>query len=188
MKKAYHAWSMEDVFWHELSGISWEQIGIVFLVALIVFIPGIIRIRKKKSTLKEVFLAYWICVWAGIMLLITIFRREPGYVKENINPLPTWDNFGGFDYATAFSIYNVFLFVPWGFFLRLYNHKMTGRRAFWITMLVCFLTTCFIEVTQLLTNLGYFEFTDMINNCIGGFIGAILGGCIVRKLGKTGDK
>lgn len=181
MKKAYHDWSMQDVFWHELSGISWEQIGIVFLLALIVFIPGIIRIKKEKSTFKEVFLAYWIFVWAGIMLLITIFRREPGYVKEYLSPFPTWDNFGGTDFTTAFSIYNVLLFIPWGFVLRLYNHRKPDVKAFWITVFVSLLTTCAIETTQLFTGLGYFEFTDIINNCAGGIVGAILGGYFLKK-------
>ncbi len=180
MKKAYHEWSMEDIFWHELSGIGWEQIGMAFLLALIVFIPGIIRIKKKKSTIKEVLLAYWVVVWAGIMLLITIFRREPGSATLDVNPFPTWDNFGGFDYATAFSIYNVWLFIPWGFFLRLYNHRKPDRKAFGITLLISFLTTCTIEISQLITRTGYFEFTDIINNCIGGFIGAVIGGFFLK--------
>ncbi len=166
---------MEELFWNEISGINWKQIGMVFLVAFIVFLPGIIRIIKKKSTFKEVFMAYWIFVWGGIMLLITIFRREPGYATEDVNPFPSWENFGGSDFVTAFSIFNVLLFIPWGFLLRIYNHKKTNWKAFGITMLIGLASTCAIEVTQLITKTGYFEFTDMINNVMGCLIGSWFG-------------
>ena len=188
LKKKYQPWSFEELFWNEISGIDWKQIGMVFLLALIVFLPGIIRIIKKKSTFKEVFLAYWIFVWGGIMLLITILRREPGYATEEVNPFPTWENFGGSDFVTAFSIFNVLLFIPWGFFLRLYNHKKAGWKAFLITMLVGLVTTCTIEVTQLVTKTGYFEFTDMINNVLGCFIGSCFGASLIKKLRKSAEK
>ena len=188
MVKKYNPWSMEELFWKETSGISWAQIGIVYLLALLVFIPGIIRIKKNKSTLKDVFLAYWIFVWAGIMILITILRREPGYAKLDVNPFPSWEDFGGSEFKTAFTFYNVLLFVPWGFLIRLYNHRMPDRKAFWTTVLVSLITTCGIEVTQLVTRMGYFEFTDIINNVMGGIIGALFGARFLKRRRKRAQK
>ena len=168
------------MFWQELRGIEWSQIGHVYLLALLVFIPGIIQIIRKKSTFKQVFLVYWIAVWAGIMFLITILRREPGYASDDISPFPTWDNFGGNGLKTVFTIYNVILFIPWGFLIRLYNNRKPDQKAFGLTLLISLCTTCAIELTQLVTTVGNFEFTDIFNNFLGGFIGACIGGIIVR--------
>ena len=186
MTKEYHVWSVKDLVWQQLSGIRREQIGIVFLIGLLVFIPGIIRIIKKKSTIKDVFLAYGIFVWAGIMILITILRRQPGYAKENVNPFPTWESFGGSEFKTAYSFLNVLLFVPYGILLRLYNHRKPAGRAFLTTILVCLATTSAIEVTQLITSMGYFEFTDIINNSVGGLIGTIIGAILIKRASEDG--
>ncbi len=167
--------TLNDVFWQQIAGISWSQIGLVYLLALVVFIPGISRIKKKKSTLKEVFLVYLIVVWSGIMLNITILRREPGYASGKINPFPTWDNFGGNGLKTVFSIYNVLLFVPYGFLIRLQRHRSEDRKALFFTLLIGICTTWAIEIIQLVTSMGNFEFTDIINNFLGTLIGAILG-------------
>ena len=175
--------TLDRIFWKELQGISWSQIGHVYLLALLVFIPGIIRIIKKKSTFWQVLLIYWITVWAGIMFLITILRREPGYASGKIDPFPTWDNFGGNGFKTVFTIYNIMLFVPWGFLIRLYNSKKPHGAAFFKTLLISLCTTCAIEITQLITTVGNFEFTDILSNFIGGFIGAFIGGILVRFFG-----
>lgn len=172
--------TLNDVFWREIAGISWPQIGLVLLFALLVFIPGIIRIKKKKSTFKDVFLVYWLVVWSGIMLCITILRREPGYASGKINPFPTWENFGGNGLKTVFSIYNVLLFVPYGFLIRLQRHRSENRKAFIFTLVAGLITTWGIEIIQLVTSMGNFEFTDIINNFIGALIGAIMGGAFLK--------
>ena len=178
--------TLNDVFWHEIAGISWSQIGLVYLLALLVFIPGIIMIKRKKSTFKEIFLIYWLVVWSGIMLCITILRREPGYASGKVNPFPTWDNFGGNGLKTVFSFYNVLLFIPYGFLIRLQRHKSENKKAFVFTLAVGLITTCGIEITQFVTSMGNFEFTDIINNFIGALLGAILGGFFIKKYRESG--
>ena len=176
------------VYRSETEGISLHKIGLVLLISLLVFIPGVIRIIREKSTFKEVFMAYWLVAYAGIMFYITILRREPGYASGEINPFPTWENFGGNGYKTVFSIYNVLLFIPWGFLLRLYKHRSKRMKAFLYTMVVGFCTTCFIETTQLLTSRGNFEYTDIINNFTGCFIGEVLGALFLTVFWKHAGK
>ncbi|MBQ3796772.1 MAG: VanZ family protein [Butyrivibrio sp.] len=167
------------VFWREISGIHFMHIAIVCILALLVFIPGIIRIKKKKSTIVDVILSYLLCVCVGIVLLITIFRREAGYPRNIISPFPTWENYGGNWFKTIFSFFNIILFVPFGLLVRLKQYRVPEKKAFIFTALMGILFTLFIENTQLITQTGYFEFTDMLNNFIGGMLGAKLGAIVL---------
>jgi glycopeptide antibiotics resistance protein len=67
-------------------------------------------------------------------------------------------------------ILNVVMFVPIGFLMpcviRNFKYRKTAGFA------LCF--TIFIEVTQLLTHRGFFEFDDIINNFLGACIGMLL--------------
>ena len=118
------------VFWREISGIHFMHIAIVCILALLVFIPGIIRIKKKKSTIVDVILSYLLCVCVGIVLLITIFRREAGYPRNIISPFPTWENYGGNWFKTIFSFFNIILFVPFGLLVRLKQYRVPEKKAF----------------------------------------------------------
>ncbi len=82
-----------------------------------------------------------------------------------------------YDYWTGAStkmllqiIMNVVMFVPIGFLMpcviRDFKYRKTAGFA------LCF--TIFIEVTQLLTHRGFFEFDDIINNFLGACIGMLL--------------
>ena len=165
----------KTIFLREITGISYVDIAIVCILSLVVLIPGCIRIKKKKSTGRDVLLSYLLCVCIGIMLLITVFRREAGYTTYDLHPFPTWDNYGGNEVKTLLSLFNVLLFVPFGFILRIRMHRKSKVRAFIVTICWGLLFTFLIENVQFYTDKGYFEFTDMLNNFLGTIIGAILG-------------
>ena len=175
----YDSFLIKRIFLREIDGLNIYNISLVCLLALIVFVPGVVRIRKKQSTVVDVFITYLICVCMGIMLLITIFRREAGYPRRNINPFPTWDNYGGDITKTIYTIFNIILFIPLGLLVRLRQYRVKNMKAFLITMCIGLATTCFIEGVQYLTDKGYFEFTDIINNILGCLIGLILGRLIL---------
>lgn len=73
---------------------------------------------------------------------------------------------------------NIVLFLPFGFLLSgAYEHMPT-----WKILAFGFLLTLFIEVSQLIFRLGWFEVDDMIHNVFGTYVGI----CLYRRsIGKT---
>ncbi len=61
---------------------------------------------------------------------------------------------------------NVFLFLPMGFYF-CWKHAGWGRRL-WLAPVVF---SCFIEITQLLTQLGQCDIDDVLLNCLGFYLG-----------------
>lgn len=83
---------------------------------------------------------------------------------------------------------NTTVFVPLGFFLSefLYvSKRFCIRRRLAFVVLSAFVLSLIIECLQLLLRLGLFEFTDMVMNSVGAFIGACFASLIRAKLRKT---
>ncbi len=175
----------KTIFLREITGISYVDIAIVCILSLVVLIPGCIRIKKKKSTGRDVLLSYLLCVCIGIMLLITFFRRETGYQRYELNPFPSWEDYGGNEVKTLLTLFNIILFAPFGFILRIRSHRIQEIKAFIGTILWGLLFTSTIEIAQYIANKGFFEFTDMLNNLIGTVVGAAVGTMLLRRLQKN---
>jgi len=111
-------------------------------------------------------------------VIITIIRREPGSRSGLINTKLNLGSLEGGVYSLRqmfYCILNVLLFVPWGLMIKLLRGKDCLLRNYVMTVLICFSTSFFIEITQLITGRGRFEITDILMNVIGGAIGALLG-------------
>lgn len=68
---------------------------------------------------------------------------------------------------------NIILFLPFGFLLSgAYEHMSAGK-----ILAFGFLLTLFIEVSQLVFRLGWFEVDDMIHNLFGTYAGI----CLYRR-------
>jgi len=82
------------------------------------------------------------------------------------------------------TLYNIFLFVPYGFFFSEYLTE-TGQLGAWrkvgYATLAALALSMFIECLQLVFRVGLFEMTDLVMNVLGGFAGAMLA-FLMRKL------
>lgn len=82
-------------------------------------------------------------------------------------------------------LFNVFLFIPLGFFISSHYKVKFG-------FAIIVLSTILVETMQLLTNLGKFEIIDLAANTIGGLIGIGLYYllktlfCIINRLWNKG--
>lgn len=74
------------------------------------------------------------------------------------------------------------MFAPLGFLLPLLWKK---AEEIWVTLAVSFGLTTLIEVIQLLTGTGIFEFDDLFHNTIGGLFGYF---CIMAILTPIKEK
>ena len=173
----------------QLRGIYVSQIELLFIVgALVILIPGYILMKKNGNiTPRGLFTAYFLFIYVGIILLITIFRRQPG---SKVGYIETHLNFGYLEggwYSrkqTLYSILNVLLFVPFGFLTRVLRKEEDNVRNVIMCTLISFLLSFGIEITQLITGTGSFEVTDLVTNLGGGFIGATIASLLLFILDR----
>ena len=189
---------MFDIYWGQFKYLFIEQINgiyysdlmiLIILAALVVFVPGYVLHIKKGVPFSRIFLAFLTVAYLGVMLLITIFRRDPGSRSATIS---LWINLGiaGRNVYSVrqviYSFMNVALFVPWGILIALHRTDQTFSKIIVMTTLIGFITSSLIEVIQLFTGTGKFELTDLITNVAGTFIGAlIIGvGVIIKRMAR----
>lgn len=136
------------------------------------------KISFKLSAKTKILFTY-----IAFILLITLFSRESGRQRSyEIVPLWSW-------YEVIFKndisllwqiLLNIILFIPFGAIMSLFN-KISLKTVF----LSGFMLSMFIEVCQLIFNLGLFEWDDMLHNSLGCLIGGVIAQITLRKLEHT---
>lgn len=124
------------------------------------------KFRLVKSVMKG--LCFW--VYLAALFYLTILNREPEPQRMAWTAL-----FGSYrraweekhEFILWGLIDNVVMMVPLGILLPWLN----GRIRFRHTMFLAFALTVFIESTQYITRLGYFDVDDIWNNLWGTAIG-----------------
>jgi len=113
-----------------------------------------------------------IAILAGYMFLVltdTVLIREVGELRYEL--LPFWsyrDYFNGTDGSLMKQIVaNVVMFIPIGI--------LAGKLLNWNGVLIGAVFSVIIEITQLVTCRGLFEFDDILHNTIGTVIGVTRG-------------
>lgn len=166
------------LFLEQIHGIYYSDLLIVLLLAAFVtIIPGYVLHIKNGVTGKRILHVFLTVAYAGIMLLLTILRRQVGSKSLEVY---TYLNLG----LTSSGIYsrmqviysfmNFALFVPWGVLIGLYRTDQNPGRILIMTTLIGFITSFAIEFIQLITGTGNFEVTDLFTNVLGSAFGAIL--------------
>lgn len=179
---------MITVFQSLLRWGVWALIGgaSIALVILLVYIIYKKVFRGKKSITKtQGVVALLLSCWLLLVLALTIASRGANYTgRFNI------DFFSGYINAWnkwSFSelqliLFNMLMFVPLGFLLPLLWQK---AERFKVIFLVSVSTTALIEISQLLTGTGIFEFDDLFHNCLGSLFGYF---CIMAILSMIREK
>ena len=166
-----------NLFLEQIRGIYFSDLIILLLMgALICFVPGYVLHIKKSIKTSRIVIIYLMVVYFGVILLLTILRRDAGSKSGEIYT----DLNLGFTRAGVYSVrqfmyslMNVALFVPWGILLGLYRIGQPLIRIVFMTTITGFITSIAIEITQNITRTGNFEVTDLFTNVVGTFIGAI---------------
>lgn len=147
------------------------------VVVIIAFIIGYKLIyqkcmhgTKKIGVPKTIWLVVFV-IYSVVLVGATFLSRGEYYGAAQI--VPPFASYKEAWYQGKASnvrniIINVLLFVPLGVLLPIGIKKM---RTCWKTYVVGFAVTIFIEVFQLITKRGIFEFDDIFNNLIGTMIG-----------------
>ena len=141
------------------------MLGFVLLSTIVDIVDQNNRLKSVKMTLKVILLLAYI----GIILYETILFR-PAYPYMQYELVPFWSYrlaFYGESYYISEILLNYLLYIPLGFLLK----AVFWRLKWWQCLLICLLSSCAIEVSQLVFRIGLFEWDDMIGNTLGGLIG-----------------
>lgn len=131
-----------------------------------------------KETKKKLFLHVTMLIYLCIVFTFTIiplptqlhYTYKP--LIASINFIPFRDVFHGYLFAKREIILNIFLMVPYGFFIPL----LTNKKVLYTIFSTC-LFSLTIETTQLLTimfetkNERIVDLTDLLTNTTGGALG-----------------
>lgn len=140
--------------------------SIGYLVVYRRLLKGTKRLKVSKAALWSIFLIYII-----VVLGATLGTRSSSYVGNiNLNLFSSYieacNSFSKVEWRNI--ILNILMFVPLGILLPLISRQCL---KFWVTYLLGFLSTIFLELIQLATGRGIFELDDIFNNTLGCVIG-----------------
>lgn len=151
--------------------------GILFVLFLSLFLIGN-RLIFKKSGKKEHKFSFTRILWWGMFLCyvfvvlgVTLLMRSRSLVAEPVYPpfysyRDAWAHWSSTSWSNI--ILNFCMFVPLGFLLPLgFSYFRLERRI----LLWSFSCSLIIELTQLISRKGMFEWDDLLGNTMGALIG-----------------
>lgn len=112
----------------------------------------------KSVNIKSIIIVVFAVIYSFFILYMTIMNRTvyPNHIFYGL----FWE-LKNHMWGDIFK--NIVLFIPFGFIIG-------GRKG----VLIGFLFSCGIEITQYITMVGYCELDDLLNNTIGTVIGALV--------------
>ena len=158
--------------------VTVESVTIWMLLATLTALFAYILYRRGRIKASTVIILPLLVFYLSFILTITILERIPTRL-----PRYQLDLFWlykaimkGTKKLLAVNFWNVMLFVPLAAMLAiLFDARIAyGRRHWiWLVILICFLFSTGVEVIQLVTHRGLFEFDDIVHNTLGAAIGVI---------------
>lgn len=121
----------------------------------------------KISFVLYLFLLTWVIVFK-FRIDITDLR----YLRA-INLIPFKEN------ALKEILINIFLFIPYGMYLR----ELTKKKS--LTVGIIILTSTLFEVLQYIFHIGISDITDVMMNTLGGMIGILFISILEKKMGNS---
>ena len=166
---------------------SWGITGVCWFFVLLSCFSRIIKQSYKSNRISFsqslAYVAIYIYIWT--VLESTVFTRIPqAYHQYELHIFWSWKALFVYHHNEMLkeNILNCILLMPYGCLLPVaLNKRISWKRGLMIGMGTSFV----IELLQLITFRGLFEFDDIIHNGIGCMMGAVLGSwCWLRMLKK----
>ena len=163
--------------WTALRRFDDQALGFAFkavlVYSLIVIAVNVIQRIRKKNHMKiwqmalSICLFGVLCVYLSYLVSLTLSGREPGSRsnKVNLEILGTWRSDGT---LSTHAAENVLLFIPFGILVPLTTRFF---KKWWNLVLIAFISSMIIELSQLITGRGFFEIDDILLNTGGAVIG-----------------
>ena len=153
-------------------------------IGVSLFVCTIILLLFRLKTSYSIFVRQVsLCLLVGYFFLVlcsTIFYREETFEKR-CYIYPLWSYGMLYNKLLAQIIMNILMFIPIGFFVG----GTLKKKYLWNAILIGFVLSFFIELTQLITTRGVFNVDDIIHNtlgCIMGFLCFVVCYKLVKRI------
>lgn len=166
-----------------ISRISPMYWAFLLLVLLMVAVWNKRRIAEHRTTRKRATLSILTAGYFLLVLIITFGTRLPDrHIQYQLIPLLAYRQAWQGDRSKLFEIVcNIALFIPFGMMWPFW--RLGEKSAFFGVFRHAFTFSFCIEIGQLISCIGYFEFDDILNNVLGAILGYGLF-CLCRRIYK----
>lgn len=162
---------------HAFRHLPWE----FWLVIAVVATAIALVLRKLKGYSAYASIALGLTVFFGIYMLgAMVLKRIGVQIEQHPGPnlIAEYNRlFHGSAEHRAFMLFNVLVFMPFGFtlseFLSVAKH-LSPKRSLGFVALTAFVLSLCIESLQWILRVGLFEITDMVLNTLGAIAGSAL--------------
>ena len=158
-----------------VSLVTLDAVVVWIIPALICFSICYLHYRKGIMRLRSCLALSMLIFYLGFVFTLTIFERTET-PNKNMELTLFWSYkliANGNKNIFMEVFWNVVLFIPYGFLASISSKS----KAKWTVFLSGSLLSVAIELTQLFTHRGLFEFDDMLHNTLGTVIGIAL--CLI---------
>lgn len=155
------------------SPLEFLSFCVLFLAVAAVLI---ILLRKRKIVLSQMISGLLFVIYLGLVLASTVFTRSPdGMYHYELIPFWSWrEVLIGNTYMLTEIVLNIILLIPIGILLPVMFRR---KIKWWQGLLTGAMISSVIEIAQLVSCRGLFEWDDMIHNGIG-----CMAGCIIMEV------
>lgn len=170
-----------------LSYYNWAAIGFIILVLLI------LNWARKQDHVK-LYSRVLMGVYVMVLLWGTILSRKKANAAIVSFDVSSWKQLIYFNVSQVDgshtvgigpiqdeTVLNILLLIPLGILL---PYAFTHIKNWWKVLLICFLISSAIEVSQYVLRRGWFDVDDLLLNIIGGILGYFLYNLRERKIGS----
>ena len=143
----------------------------IFFVAFIELIA--LYIAKRDRLIAKIFFLIWLIVIVYIVFLNRSKFDSPQIIVVPFRSMRLFFRYFssnpkiGLDYVEG-AILNIMLFIPFGYLISI---LFSNIDHWWKAVLCGILISLIIEIAQLLSCVGVFDFEDIINNTLGTIVG-----------------
>lgn len=129
---------------------------------------------KQKNNLLNQMVRISFVLYIFLLTWIIVFKfridiRNLRYLRT-INLIPFKEN------ALKEILINIFLFIPYGMYLR----ELTKKKS--LTVGIIILTSFIFEVLQYILHIGISDITDVMMNTLGGMVGILFISILEKKI------
>lgn len=160
---------MEAYLGKALSLVTLDAVVVWIIPALICFTVCYLRCRSGKMRLRSCLALSMLIFYLGFVASITLLSRQAApFARMELELFWSYRLISAGDKGMFFEVFwNVVLFMPYGFLASIHSRS----KAKWTVFLSGSLLSVAIELTQLFSHRGLFEYDDIVHNTLGTAVG-----------------
>ena len=163
---------MDVYLGHAISLVTFDSVIVWLMPALACFLIGCLLRSRGKMRLLDCLALAILTFYLAFVYTLTIYAREvTSEATMQLSLFWSYKHILSGDKNMFFEVFwNVVMLMPYGFLASF----ISKSKAKWSVFLSGFMLSVGIELTQLLTHRGLFEYDDILHNTLGTAIGIAL--------------